>query len=147
MRRRNNDPCVRFMFTCQISNGRRRNDACTHGNPTRRTNPRRKRCLEHLARDTRIASNQNTWARICTLSKIKRCRAPQMIRQLRSKICICLPTHAIRSKKPNHKERLLLIHSRQYHSILYHNSPQFIQYIIGFPDRKVLPSSHQALHS
>ena len=60
--------------------------------------------LEHLARDARIASNQNARTHIGLCTEIERRRAPEMICELRCQLRICLSTHAIRTKKSHHEQ-------------------------------------------
>ena len=108
VRRRDHNARVHLMLTCEIGNRRRWHDPREESGSARRADARRQRSLEHLARDTRIAPDQNARAYLGMCSEIECRRASKLISQLRCKLRICHAAYAIRPKK-SHNNSLLCI--------------------------------------
>ena len=107
---RDHNARVHLMLTCEIGNRRRRHDPREESGSARRADARRQRRLEHLARDTRIAPDQNAWPHLGVCSEIECRRASKLISQLRCELRIRHTAYAIRPKK-SHDNSLLCIFS------------------------------------
>ena len=92
------------VFARKIRDRRGWNNARKDRNAARRANPRRQCRLEHLARDTRVTSDQNARAHLRLCTEVKRRRTSEMICQLCCQLRICLTAYAIRTKKSHHEQ-------------------------------------------
>ena len=104
VRGRDNDARLCPVLTREIGDRGRRNDPRKERNAAGGADPRRQSRLEHLARDARIAPNQDARTHIGLRAEVERRRTPKMIGELRRQLRICLSAHAIRTKKSHHEQ-------------------------------------------
>ena len=102
VRGRNHDARLRLVAACEIRDGGRRDDASEHRAAACRANARRQRRFEHLARNARVAADQDERLLIL-LAEIQRRRSAEAVRHLRQQRHIRFAADAVGSKKSCHE--------------------------------------------
>ena len=98
VRGRDDDARLGLVLAREVGDGRRRDDAREHGAAACRADAGRQRRLEHLARDARVAADDDERLLLRLLAEVDRRCAAETVGHLRQQRHVCLSADTVRTE-------------------------------------------------